>query len=142
VIDQVYPHRLNGPEHPADTPAKLPGGPARVVEHAGDSGVVRAFDANGLAAIARRWDCVIELVPQVGDFVAKGDPLFRVYGTPARLEPWPLRDSVALGPERTIEQDPAFALRIIVDIGSKALSPAIAMLESLIANFPGSGRRR
>ena len=32
---------------------------------------------------------------------------------------------VVLGPERTIEQDPAFAIRIIVDIADKALSPAI-----------------
>jgi uncharacterized membrane protein len=32
---------------------------------------------------------------------------------------------IVLGDERTIEQDPAFAIRIIVDIADKALSPAI-----------------
>jgi uncharacterized membrane protein len=32
---------------------------------------------------------------------------------------------VALGVERTIEQDPAFALRILVDIAIRALSPAV-----------------
>jgi uncharacterized membrane protein len=32
---------------------------------------------------------------------------------------------VALGIERTLEQDPAFGFRIIVDVASKALSPAI-----------------
>jgi uncharacterized membrane protein len=32
---------------------------------------------------------------------------------------------VVLGDERTIEQDPAFAIRIMVDIAAKALSPAI-----------------
>jgi uncharacterized membrane protein len=32
----------------------------------------------------------------------------------------------ALGRERTIEQDPAFALRILVDIAIRALSPAVA----------------
>ena len=32
---------------------------------------------------------------------------------------------VAFGPERTLEQDPMFAFRIIVDIALKALSPAI-----------------
>jgi uncharacterized membrane protein len=36
-----------------------------------------------------------------------------------------LYDTVALGAERTMEQDPAFPFRIIVDIASKALSPAI-----------------
>ena len=33
--------------------------------------------------------------------------------------------AVALGQERTPEQDPAFAFRIMVDIASKGLSPAI-----------------
>jgi uncharacterized membrane protein len=32
---------------------------------------------------------------------------------------------IALGAERTMEQDPAFALLILADIASKALSPAI-----------------
>jgi uncharacterized membrane protein len=36
-----------------------------------------------------------------------------------------LRGGVAIGPERTMEQDPRFAFRIIVDIANKALSPAI-----------------
>ena len=36
-----------------------------------------------------------------------------------------LRATVAFGVERTIEQDPLFAFRILVDIALKALSPAI-----------------
>src|SRR5439155_3731678 len=36
-----------------------------------------------------------------------------------------VRQSVAVGQERTLEQDPTFAFRIIVDIASKGLSPAI-----------------
>jgi uncharacterized membrane protein len=36
-----------------------------------------------------------------------------------------LRNSVAKGDERTPEQDPLFAFRILVDIACKALSPAI-----------------
>ena len=36
-----------------------------------------------------------------------------------------MRRVIAFGPGRTIEQDPAFALRILVDIAVKALSPAI-----------------
>ena len=32
---------------------------------------------------------------------------------------------MAFGTERTLEQDPIFAFRILVDIGLKALSPAI-----------------
>jgi uncharacterized membrane protein len=36
-----------------------------------------------------------------------------------------LRAAIAFGPERTIEQDPTFAYRIVVDLALKALSPAI-----------------
>jgi uncharacterized membrane protein len=87
--------------------------------------VVLAFDVTGLVNMARAVDGVIELVPQVGDFVAKGDTLFRVLGSRETLNEDLLHQRIALGAERTIEQDPAFPLRIIVDIASKALSPAI-----------------
>jgi len=79
----------------------------------------------GLVSLAERSNCVIELVPEVGDFVAAGYPLFRFFGGGEDLSSDSLRKSVALGPERTLEQDPMFAFRIIVDIASKALSPAI-----------------
>src|SRR5262249_44711149 len=79
VIAQVYPRRL--PERPGtiQTPAAPPSGePARTIPSPRD-GVVLAFDAPGLVSLARRADCVIELVPQAGDFVAIGDPLFRIF---------------------------------------------------------------
>ena len=88
-------------------------------------GVVLAFDVPGLVSLAQSADCVIELVPQVGDFVAMGDPLFRIFQGGATLSADALCQSVAVGQERTLEQDPAFAFRIIVDIASKGLSPAI-----------------
>src|SRR5204862_2856818 len=54
-----------------------------------------------------------------------GDPLFRIRQGTGMPPEDALRESVAVGPERTLEQDPAFAFRIIVDIASKGLSPAI-----------------
>jgi uncharacterized membrane protein len=89
----------------------------------GTGGVVLAFDVAGLVAVAQSAASVIELIPQVGDFVAKGDPLFRVFG--GSVDEALLHQRLALGGERTIEQDPTFPFRIIVDIASKALSPAI-----------------
>src|SRR5262249_10944372 len=61
---------------------------------------------------------------QVGSLVAPGDALFRIYGGGAAPS-GALGQSVALGAERTMEQDPMFALRVIVDIASKGLSPAV-----------------
>jgi uncharacterized membrane protein len=65
------------------------------------------------------------LVPQVGDDVAVGDPLLRVYGGGAEPHRRRLQQSVIVGFERTMEQDPTFGFRILVDIASKGLSPAI-----------------
>ena len=102
----------------------LPGDAVAGRRGAHRTGVVLAFDVDGLVDLARRADGVIEFVPQVGDFVANGDPLFRCIGGDG-ASMTTLRHSVAIGPERTMEQDPAFAFRIIVDIAAKALSPAI-----------------
>jgi uncharacterized membrane protein len=126
VIEAMYPRPFTpeGGEHavfPLDTSR-----PDRVIVRRKASGVVLAFDADGLGAIARRTGCVVELVPQVGDFVPVGEPLFRLYGSGASAAgDQELRDCVAFGIERTMEQDPGFGFRIIVDIASKALSPAI-----------------
>jgi uncharacterized membrane protein len=103
--------------------------PARAtgtVRHAGAPGVVLAIDLQGLASVAARSGCTLEVVPMVGDFVCSDDPLFRVHG--GSLPPADearLAEGVDFGRERTIDQDPAFGLRVIVDIASKALSPAI-----------------
>jgi len=148
VIEHVYPRLLDGsaapsssslqPASEAEAAAAAPDdaradvAAARVIVCDRD-GVVLAFDFAGLAAFAQRSNCVVELVPRVGEFVASGEPLFRLhYGTGSgtggdadAATDDVLRRSVALGQERTLEQDPAFAFRIIVDVASKALSPAI-----------------
>ena len=125
VIEDVYPRRLSEVRETAREPAPaLSEEPASTVSNVKD-GVILAFDIRGLVALAQRADCVLELVPQVGDFVAIGDPLFRIFGGRATLAPNVLRHSVAVGQERTLEQDPALTFRILVDIASKGLSPAI-----------------
>lgn len=125
VIQSVYPSKLRKDEPEVLKPiATLKTEPTRIVTNEFD-GVVLAFNRAGLMTMAERADCLIELVPQVGDFVAAGDPLFRIFEGGEDLSAEKLRNSVAFGPERTLEQDPTYAFRIIVDIASKALSPAI-----------------
>ncbi len=124
VVESVYPEPFDpAQEQPGWTPA--PEGEGSVIEHVGNSGVVLAFDPMGLVEIAQRAGLVLELVPQVGDFVARGDPLFRIRGSASTVDGNALRRCVSIGPERTMEQDPRFAFRILVDIASKALSPGI-----------------
>ncbi len=123
VIEHVYPRRLKGPQESSVEPASALGSVTATVISTTD-GVVLAFDVQGLIALGARYDCVIELLPQVGKYVAPGDALFRVHGgngVPTKA----LTNSIALGAERTMEQDPTFAFRVIVDIACKGLSPAI-----------------
>ena len=124
VVQSVYPSKLKQ-EHPVAKPIEsLKKDPRRLVINEVD-GVVLAVDRRGLVSMAESSKCIIALVPQVGDFVAAGDPLFWIYDGGEDLSAERLRNSVAIGQERTLEQDPTYAFRIMVDIASKALSPAI-----------------
>ena len=123
VIQSVYPVRTTRPR-PVQPPRSL-GSPDRVVVNPGAPGVVLAVDLPGLVAYARRANGMIEFVPQVGDFLAVDEPLFRLYGGAGAIDDRLLRETVVLGVERTMDQDPTFSFRILVDIAIKALSAAI-----------------
>ena len=126
VIRHVYPREgVESDPVGAASQHVLHGAAARVLNHAGRSQIVLAVQFDELVAEAARVDGVIELVPQVGDFVAVDEPLVRLYGGASALDDEALRRTVAFGPERTMEQDPMFSFRILVDIALKALSPAI-----------------
>ena len=98
-----------------------------LVIRSGRPGAIQAVDGNGLVHFAEDHDCIVALAHAVGDFVSSGTRLIEVHGTigDAAAAERRLRGMIALGDERTIEQDPAFALRVLVDIAIKALSAAI-----------------
>ncbi len=126
VILHVYPRPLNGAPETTPTAALRPlGQPTRVILSTCPAGVVLAYEPKGLVEAARGADCVVELAAEVGDFVAAEYPLFRIYGGGQTLDERRLRRAVDFGAERTVEQDLLFGFRIIVDVASKALSPAI-----------------
>ncbi|MFD5425275.1 DUF2254 domain-containing protein [Streptomyces sp. NPDC127084] len=87
-------------------------------------GTVQGLQVARLRAAAERYDCVLVLPMRIGDFVPPGATLIEIHGE-TRPDPRALSGYIALGVERTIEQDPAFALRILVDIAIRALSPAV-----------------
>ncbi|WP_078613483.1 DUF2254 domain-containing protein [Streptomyces katrae] len=88
-------------------------------------GAIQGFNVTGLVAEAARHECVFVVTRLIGDFVPPGGVLVEVHGGTSRPDPERVTRLVALGVERTIEQDPAFALRILVDIAIRALSPAV-----------------
>jgi uncharacterized membrane protein len=65
------------------------------------------------------------LTVAVGDAVLDSVPILRIYGAAAAIPEEALRPAIALGSERTFEQDPKYAIRLLADIAIKTLSPAI-----------------
>jgi uncharacterized membrane protein len=90
------------------------------------SGYLQLVDITGLLASASAHAARVDVVPKPGDFVSEGSIV-------ARIEPASAADLLSrqcarafdLGPTRTLQQDVAFGLRLIVDIGLKAISPAV-----------------
>lgn len=98
-----------------------------LVVHSASPGAIQAIDIAGLVRWARAHQCLVVFRHTIGDFVPNRGRLIEVYGG-ASIDPGEdkrLQRMVALGAERTIEQDPAFAIRIMVDIADRALSAAV-----------------
>jgi uncharacterized membrane protein len=126
VIHDVYPNSFAARRAESSGPDLHTTPAQKTIVHHGRPGAVRAFDAIGLVEIASRADCMIVLVRGVGDFLAPGEDVFRLYGAgTSAVNIAGLRGCVALGSGRALEKDPAFGFRILVDIAIKALSPAI-----------------
>jgi uncharacterized membrane protein len=91
------------------------------------SGYIRFIDTTRLVALAKYHHVKIRAVRRVGQFVPKGTPLMLVYKA-QRLPAESASELVGafdLGPSRTLQQDVEFGVLQIVDIGLKAISPAV-----------------
>jgi uncharacterized membrane protein len=123
IIENLYP--------PLETPASLrppempPATCLLTLSYRGHPRVVQAVDIPSLTELASKNDCVIDLLVSVGDSVLDSTPLLRVFGQGSSPAEKSLRYAIELGTERTFEQDPKYAIRLLVDIAIKSLSAAI-----------------
>ena len=124
VMESVYPEQSTEAQSIAAS-QQNPGPVERTILHRGKSAIVVAVNVDTLVTEAEKAKGVIEFAPQVGDFIGPGEPLFLLHGGADTVYERKLRASLVLGDERTMEQDPLFAFRILVDIAIKALSKAI-----------------
>jgi uncharacterized membrane protein len=124
VMESVYPEQSSEDQDGA-VPRRSPGSVEGTILHRGKSAIVVAVNVETLVAEAEKARGVIEFAPQVGDFIGSGEPLFLLHDGADAIDERKLRASVVLGDERTMEQDPLFGFRILVDIAIKALSKAI-----------------
>ena len=73
-------------------------------------------------SLAGDADCVLEMVPPLGAFVPAGAPLFRVTGDVDRVPVDRVVGAIRLGLERTLEQDVAYGMRMLVDMAERSLA--------------------
>jgi uncharacterized membrane protein len=113
LLDRIYPDKGADLESEPTEPRVL---------RARRSGVVAAIGDDELVAEAQRADCTLELVPALGEFVPADAPLFRVHGNPVGLDEDRLHDALVLKLERTLDQDVAYGIRLLVDIAQRSLA--------------------
>ncbi|ULK96271.1 DUF2254 domain-containing protein [Bradyrhizobium sp. I71] len=99
--------------------------PALAIRHVGNPQSVTSIDVAKLVGLGRRMDGLVVLECAVGDTLLEGTVILRVRGAASAGFESQLRASIHLGDQRTFEQDPKYAMRLLVDIAIKALSPAI-----------------
>lgn len=121
AIDRRYPdpYQEQGPGDPVVEPPVI-----ETVLSPDRQGVLQAIDGSALMAIARRGQLVLEVTVRVGQAVPGEYPVVRVRGS-GSSDHDAIRAALTIGPERTMDQDPAFGFRQLVDIATRALSPGI-----------------
>ncbi|HYX70978.1 MAG TPA: DUF2254 domain-containing protein [Terriglobales bacterium] len=102
-----------------------PGPIRQTLCHRGAPKMIGALDLAALVRLASQAGAMIEMSESVGEAAMDGAPLLHVRGGQAVIPEASLRQAIFLGPERTFEQDPKYAIRLLVDIAIKALSPAV-----------------
>ena len=123
VIAATYPQ---GESETPQGPVDFGGFPCtQTLIHRGKPRSVQAVDVTALVKLAAAAGGIIEVAVAVGDTVIATMPVFRVYGSRQLINERKLWAGVQLGDERTFEQDPKYAIRLLVDIAIRALSPAI-----------------
>ncbi len=106
-------------------PDRVPDHLMQEVRHTGTGGVILAIGIEGMLRLAEASNCVIHVTHAVGEHVSEGSVIARVQCVSAPVEERQVGALIAVGTERTFEQDPVLALRILVDIAVKALSSSI-----------------
>jgi len=122
VIEEVHP-RSGSSGGVAEAPAV--DDDATELAHEGRPAVIAAVDRKALVRLARQTGGFVAVVPVVGEYLSPGRPVLRISRGHTAPDPALARRVFVLARQRTIDQDPAFVLRMLVDIAIRALSPAV-----------------
>jgi uncharacterized membrane protein len=101
------------------------GAPTQTLTYSGDPRVIARYDIDGLVRLAQSANALIAIECGVGETLVDDTVVLRVYGAVRELPERALMRAIRLGATRTFEQDPKYAIRLLVDIAIRALSPAV-----------------
>jgi uncharacterized membrane protein len=123
VMDGIYPDE---PQRDGDRPDRgdLPREKRNVV-WPGRTGIIQDIDVPRLITAACDAGATIEIVIPVGEIVHPKSTVAIIHSTGDPSLDAVLVKAIRIGDERTFEQDPMLAFRVLVDIALRALSPAI-----------------
>jgi uncharacterized membrane protein len=122
VIDDLYPVRSAADAGAQSTASPLP--PLRrTVVWAGPPGLIQQLELRHLVVAATAADAVVVFRVGVGDVLYEDSALADIHGS--ELPDPVVRVAVVRGLERSFDQDPMFAIRLLADIALRALSPAV-----------------
>jgi uncharacterized membrane protein len=97
----------------------------QTVKYSGEPRAIARFDIDALVRQAREAEAIIIMTCAVGDTLVDDTLMLRVHGAKTTLSEKKLMGAICVGRERTLEQDPKYPIRLLVDIAIKALSPAV-----------------
>jgi uncharacterized membrane protein len=86
------------------------------------SGVITRIDHEKLVRVAAAGDGVLTLVPALGEFVPAGAALLESSVDVERIDVKAALRAIGIDLERTLDQDMAYGLRMLVDIAERSLS--------------------
>jgi uncharacterized membrane protein len=119
LLMELYPET----PQPEAVATELPSGPPRHIVPAPSPGVLFKVAADELVELAAEGGVTLLLRPRIGDFVPEGATVFDVYGD-NDIDGQSALSAVAFGKERTLHEDVAYGIRMLVDVAVRALSPA------------------
>lgn len=125
-IDRVFPDCAGTPCE-VHRPPTIPEGWAWFPVRAARTGYVEFIEMDPLFSHAQKHDAIARMNVRPGDFIVEGSPWLHL-AAPDEPEPEQcdlLCRLIAIGLQRTIEQDPSFGIRQMVDIALRALSPGV-----------------
>lgn len=130
TIDRLYPEPMG-----AEPPRWDGMGPEDLIPgdfdrgacpiRSGEAGYVQRADVDALMGLATEHDLIVRMMARPGRFVAEDDAVLAAYPRDRVRDEVAegLRAALVVGRERTPEQDLEFAVRRIVEVAQRALSP-------------------